>query len=144
MHATLFLVPLTLGLIALEPARDTVKVEEVRVVVAAIVKAAEENAARKGEALAGDALADHYLRRAAAVTVAEKLSPAAVLVGLGVAMDDTDLLRKNIVFGGFLGQVENDRERARRLRVIAQPSLRGRHDWLLHFAVSAGICAQLG
>jgi hypothetical protein len=114
--------------------------EEVRKVVTAIVRAAEENAARPRDKLRGDALTDLYVRRAAAAAP----STAAFLVGLGVALDSTDLLRKNPLVGPYLARVESTAERRRRLRCLGQPALRGRHDWAMHFAVSAALTAHQG
>jgi hypothetical protein len=127
------------------PPKDSVPREEVRRVVAAIVEAARENLARKpGRRLAGDALADYYVRRAAAAARAGNLSPRAFLLGLGVALDDTDYVRRNPLTRSYLRSMESDAERDRRLAVIGRPSLRGRHDWVLHFAVSAAIAAHSG
>src|SRR5262245_37494696 len=134
-------IALSLSLVAAEPKSIT---EEARPVVAAVVRAAEENAARAKGKLDGDALADFYVRRAAAEARDKGLSPKAFLVGLGVALDSTDLLRKNVLLRGVLAQIETDSERDKRLKVLGQPTLRGRHDWMMHFAVSGALTAQLG
>ncbi len=119
-------------------------VDEARKIVAAVVRAAEENAARKEGKLRGDALADHYIRRAAAAAQAEKVSPRAFLLALGVAFDHTNLLRSNPLLGRVLAQVESDAERKHRLGVLGDPTLRRRNDWLLHFTIAAALTAQLG
>jgi hypothetical protein len=147
MHASLLLtLPLWLAAARADaPApKEPPPREEVRQVVAAIVRAAEDNAARPRGRLQGDALADYYVRRAAAAAEARHVSPRACLVALGVALDDTDVLRKNPLTRPYLTEVESDDERRQRLRVLGRPSLRGRHDWLLHFAVTAGIAGHSG
>jgi hypothetical protein len=143
MNLTLcVMLPLGLAVGHDDPAKSSI--EEARAVVAAIVKAAEENAAKEKGKLDGDALADYYVRRAAAAAADGGLSAKAFLLGLGVALDDSDLLRKNVVLRGTLAKVESDREREKRLKVIGKPTLRGRHDWVLHFSISAGLTGQLG
>jgi hypothetical protein len=85
-----------------------------------------------------------YVRRAAAAARAENVSPRGFLLGLGVALDHSDLLRKNPLLLPFLAQVETNDERQRRLKSLGKPSLRGREDWAMHFAISAGLTGQLG
>lgn len=134
----LYLALVLLAQPATEPARTPAPPAEVRRVVAALVRAAEE-----GGGVRGDALADVYVRRMARAALEEKVSCRAFLVGLGVALDDTNLARGNVLLRAYLAQVETDAERQRRLRVLGAPTLRGRHDWLLHFAVSAALAAHL-
>ena len=127
-----------------EAKRPPVSTEEVRGVVAAIVKAAEDDAAKGDKRLHGDALLDYYVRRAAATAREQKVSPRAFLVALGLALDDTDLLRKNPLARSYLAKLESDAERARRLKLLGEPTLRKRHDWALHFAISAALTALFG
>ena len=126
------------------PAKGPPPREEVRRVVAAIVRAAEENAARGNGALKGDALADYYIRRAAAAAQAERVSARAFLIGLGVGLDHTDVLRSNPVTRPYLTDIESSAERKRRLRVLGKASMHGREDWVLHFAISAALTAHSG
>ena len=126
------------------PATEALPIAEIRKVVGAVVRAAEENIVRKQGQLSGDALADFYVRRAAAAAVADKASSRAFLSALGVVLDHTNLLRSNPLMGRVLSQIEDDDERRRRLRVLGQPHLRGRSDWLLHFSIAAALTAQLG
>lgn len=127
-----------------EPPKKEFPAAEIRQVVEAIVEAAEKNAARPRDQLRGDALADYYVRRAAQSARSKRLPPPVLLLGLGVALDDTSLLRNNFLTRPYLRQVESDAERARRLRSIGSPTLRNRHDWLLHFWVSAALTAHVG
>jgi hypothetical protein len=138
-----FALPFCLGL-ADPPKATEFPADEVRKVVAAVVAAAEENAARGPEKLTGDALTDYYIRRAAAAAKAKGVSPRAFLLALGVAVDDSGLLRKNLLTRSYLKKVESDAERSRRLRSIGEPRLRRRHDWVLHFCISAALTAQVG
>jgi hypothetical protein len=121
--------------------KTAVPVQEVRRIVAVIVQAAEENAAQTSDRRRGEALFDHYVRRAAAAARNERLSPRAFLIGLGVALDDSDLLRKNLMTRFYLLQMETDAERRRRLRSLGEPLVRNRHDWVMHFAISAALTA---
>lgn len=141
MNATLLA---SLSLCLLPAAEPKSAAEEARPVIAAVVKAAEENAARQTGKLDGDALGDFYIRRAAAAARDGDLPPRAFLLGIGVALDSTDLLRKNVLLRGVLTQAESDQERERRLKVLGKPTVRGRHDWIMHFAVSAALTSQLG
>jgi hypothetical protein len=65
-------------------------------------------------------------------------------LGLGVALDTSDLLRKNLLLRVAILRIESDEERTRRLKVLGRPTCRGRHDWLQHFVVSAALTAQFG
>jgi hypothetical protein len=129
--------------------------DEARAVVAAVVEAARENrrrprffdpGARPPYRLSGDALANYYARRAAAA--ARKLPAGrrarAYLLGLGVALDTSALLRKNPVTGLLWARVETRDARSARLEVLGRPTLHGRHDLLQHFVVSAALTAVLG
>src|SRR4051794_32779037 len=90
-----------------------------RQVVAAIVEAGRVNQRRRVPRK-GDKLTDHYVRAAAAA--ARKLSKdraaPALLLGLGVALDRSDLMRNNLVTRGTWRQVETDAERKKRLAVL--------------------------
>jgi hypothetical protein len=116
-----------------------IPVAEARRVVAAVVRAAEGAPAARG-----DDLADLCVRRAAAAAAEEGISPRGFLLGLGVALDSTDQLRNNPLTRPLVTRVESDQERRRRLQSLGKPTLRGRHDWLLHFAASAALAAHLG
>jgi hypothetical protein len=143
MSAALALL-LPLGLVAIDgdkvAARPVVAAEEVRKVVSEIVQGATRNAARS-RPLRGDELFDYYVRKAAVV---EGVSPSAVLAALGTTVDDTGVMRKNPLARLYLAQWETDEERGRRLKVLGEPTLRGRKDWGQHFAVSALATVILG
>jgi hypothetical protein len=125
------------------PGGPAVSPAEVRRVLAALVQAAERNRQRD-RPRTGDALADQLVRHAARYTAEQGISPRAFLVALGVGLDRTDVLRSHRLTGWYLRQIESDAERQRRLRVLGNPTLKGRPDWLYHFAVSAALAALTG
>ena len=125
-------------------------------VLQAIVAAARENEALRQERTAarpngptprtGDQLTEHLIRQAA---VAAKGLPAdfatrAFLLGLGIGLDDSSVLRDNRLVGRFSNQVESIDQRKARLAVLGEPTLRGRRDLAKHFVVSAALAVQLG
>lgn len=116
-----------------------------RQVVAAIRRAGEEDR-RRARPLPGDALAEHYVRAAAkaAGKLPAKTAGRALLLGLGVGLDPSDLLRGNLLVGSTWRQVESAAERRDRLAVLGKPTAHGRVDLLQHFAVSAALTVLLG
>jgi hypothetical protein len=102
-------------------------------VVAAVAKAARENAALPaGERLDGDALGDLYARKAAAAADGDGKS---FLIGLAHGLDPGKLRFRGL---------ESEEEGKARRRDLGKPSLRGRADLLLHFAVSAAAASMSG
>ncbi len=140
MQAKVWLVALCLGQgpEASKP-KDAADIAAVRQVLSALVQAAERNQQAGDKSLRGDALAEHYVRAAAAAAP----SPKAFLIGLGIGLDHTDLLRKNPLFKVYFDRFETEAERQRRLKVLGEPSLFGRRDWLLHYWGSAAATALL-
>jgi hypothetical protein len=96
--------------------------------------------------LEGDELTQRYFR--AAATAAQQLpkeqAAPAYLLALGVALDDSNLLRSNPVSGGLVRRVETDEERERRLKSLGAPTMRGRRDLAQHFVVSSTLTALYG
>jgi hypothetical protein len=135
------------------PAQDAVdaRVENARHVVAAVVDAAKRNRElpARGDGprrQTGDGLTAYYFREAATAAgrlPADQAIPAC-LIGLGVALDTSDLLRKNPVTAQLWRKVESDDDRAARLRVLGQPTIHGRHDLAQHFVVSGALTALGG
>ncbi len=124
-------------------------------VVAQIVRASQANIVlpAPGDAppgspfrLEGDALTEHYVRSAAGIAryLPDDIAASSMLLGLGIALDDSTLLRDNSQVGGFVKMVEADGERSVRLVSLGQPTLRGRRDLAQHFFVSAHLSAMLG
>ncbi len=130
-------------------------VENARGVLAAIVKAAGENQrlpkhgdpdARAPFRRAGDDLTAYYVRAGATAArrLPDKEAAPAYLLALGIALDDSTLLRSNLLTRSLWRKVESDEARKQRLRVLGEPALHGRHDLAQHFSVSAGLTAALG
>ncbi|MHC5018618.1 MAG: hypothetical protein ACYTGX_00625 [Planctomycetota bacterium] len=104
--------------------------------------------------LTGDGLADLYLRRAAGLLrarTAELKQPEAIrsevqtfCVSMGILLDRTGALATNPMARLALGDVETAEERAARRKILGDPTLRGRGDWLRHFWVSAALRALVG
>jgi hypothetical protein len=123
-------------------------------VVRAIVEAAEEvrdaegrvRFVGRGEQLNGDRLTEHLFRQAA--DAANKLPPEvaakAYLLGLGIAIDDSSVLRDFPFVGSLCRQVESDEARMRRLAVLGKPTMRGRRDLAQHFTVSCALTVLVG
>lgn len=133
--------------------RDAEKLaESARAVLAAIVNAAGENhrlperetpRARAPFRRGGDDLTVYYVRAAASAArrLPEKEAAPALLLALGIALDDSSLLRSNLLTRGLWRKVEPDSARKQRLAVLGSPTLHGRHDLAQHFAVSAALTA---
>src|SRR5438270_751158 len=88
--------------------------EPARAVVAAVKSAAERNAKLPPkERRTGDALTELYIRSAA--EAARRLpvdqAVAGFLVGLGVALDDSKILRRNPLTSALCKRIESDAER---------------------------------
>src|SRR5262245_27047851 len=117
-------------------------VEATRRVVGAVVAEAQR-LARAGTPRLEEHLTDLYIRAAAAEAARlprDKAVPA-FLAALGIALDDSTLVRSNLIFGPFCRKVESDAARTERLRLLGGPSLRHRRDWCQHFAVSCTLTA---
>jgi len=120
-----------------------------REVLRAITEAARENreAAKLGnEPLDGDRLTEHLVRRAAAAAaeLPEAVAGRALLLGLGLGLDDSRALRKLPLFGELCESIEPDEERRQRLAVLGSPTMRGRRDLAQHFFVSAALVVMVG
>ncbi|HEY7314240.1 MAG TPA: hypothetical protein VH643_33115 [Gemmataceae bacterium] len=129
--------------------------DNARTVLAAIVKAAGENhrlpqkdapGARAPFRRGGDDLTEYYVRAAAAAArrLPEKEAAPAFLLALGIALDDSTLLRDNFLTRSLWRRVETNEARKQRLAVLGSPALHGRHDLAQHFSVSAALTAVSG
>jgi hypothetical protein len=129
--------------------------ENAKTVLGAIVKAADanhrlpEHAAPGAHAplrRTGDELTVYYVRAAAAAARRrpEKEAAPAFLLALGIALDDSSLLRTNLMTRSLWRKVEPDDARKQRLAVLGKPTLHGRHDLAQHFSVSAALTAVFG
>ena len=121
-------------------------------VVAQVVRSAQTNLAlpAAGDAPAGsetrregDALTEYYVRNAAGIArfLPDDVAGPSFLMGLGIALDDSTLLRDHPKFSGFVQMVEPQNERSLRLASLGAPTLLGRRDLAQHFFVSAHLAA---
>jgi len=124
-------------------------VEDTRQVLQAVVRAAKLRhpaQAKRKEAPSGDELTNFYVRQAAraAQQVAPERAGQAMLLALGIFMDDTKTLRTFPATSVFVTRVESQPQRRERLAVLGSPSMRGRRDLAKHFFVSAHCTVALG
>ncbi len=126
-----------------------------RAVIGAVVRAAAANAGlpRRGEPGArppfrreGDELTELDVRAAAAA--ARKLpadeAAGAFLVGVGIALDDSTVLRNNPLTARLCREAESEEGRKQRLAVLGKPTMRGRRDLAQHFVVSCTLAELAG
>lgn len=126
-----------------------------RHVVQGIVQAARENQrlpwgnqrrGQRGGRVDGDALTSFYVR--AAAKSASQLPPeqaaTAMMLGLGIALDDSDILRKQPKLSTFCRHVETTEERQARISLIGKPTIFRRRDLTQHFFVSGFLTAMVG
>jgi hypothetical protein len=94
----------------------------------------------------GDELTEYYVRQAAGIArfLPEDIATSSFLMGLGIALDDSTVLRDHGKFGGFVRMVEPDTERSLRLVALGQPTILGRRDLAQHFFVSSYLAAAGG
>ncbi len=123
------------------------KQEAVRKVVRAVsLRAADLSRLPPADRPKGDRLTAEYVRAAAAIaaTQEDSVQPAAFLIGLGIALDDSTILRDNPLTRGVCHAAETDEERRERVAVLGMPTVRNRRDLCQHFAVSAALVELVG
>lgn len=129
--------------------------DNARTVLAAIVKSAADNqrlpqkeklGTRAPFRRSGDDLTEYYVRAAATAArrLPEKEAAPAFLLALGIALDESSLLRDNFLTRSLWRRVESSEARKQRLAVLGSPTLHGRHDLAQHFSVSAALTAVTG
>ena len=93
-----------------------------------------------------DELTTYYVRCAA--TAARRLSPrvgpAAFLLGLGVAMDDSNFVRDKPAFSDVWEKIEPDDQRQMRLLFLGTPTMHKRHNATRHFTISSALVVLTG
>ena len=134
--------------------RSTPLVQGTKQVIAQITSAARTNLSlpAPGEGVTGqtrregDALTEYYVREAAGIArfLPESVATSSFLLGLGIALDDSNMLRSLPKIGGFVQLVEADHERSLRLASLGSPTMRGRRDLAQHFFVSAHLASIAG
>jgi len=65
----------------------------------------------------------------------------AILLGLAISFDQSDMLRKSVMTARFWQSYESDEERKERLKVIGKPTMNNRQDTATHFFIGAGLTA---
>jgi hypothetical protein len=125
-----------------------------RHVVRAIVQAARENQqlpVRSKDARAqvwrtNDELTTYYIRRAAAAAgqLPPHVAPSAFLLGLGVAMDDSNFVRDKPVLNDAWQKIEPDDQRQTRLLLLGTPTMLKRHSVTRQFTISAALVVLSG
>jgi hypothetical protein len=130
-------------------AGDTSLVQATRYIVDEVRVAAQERAAgTQGTARSPekDRLTEYYVRRAAAAarTMPEDVAPAAFVLGLGIALDDSETLLRNPLTRGFCTAIETPLQRRTRCQTLASPTLLNRRDLAQHFFLSGYLTAIVG
>lgn len=123
------------------------EIEATREVVRRVARAARVNSMTLPSARRrGDELTKLYVQQAAqeAHKLPKDLGPRALLTGIGIAIDDSDILRKNPLTREFCNAVDVPQEREERLKVLDAPTMLDRRDLAQHFVVSAFLTAELG
>ncbi len=120
-----------------------------RYVLMAVVHAARENQqlpVRSKDPRAqlwrtDDELTTFYVRRAAAAArqLPPRVGPSAFLLGLGVALDDSDFVVNNPGLKEVWQKIEPGDLRQRRLLVLGTPTMCKRHSLTGHFVISAAM-----
>jgi hypothetical protein len=140
------------------PSKETVRrasLDAIRRVVTAVTNAAERNqrlpsATSTGHIrpyrMTGDELTEFLIRNAAvaARTLPSDQASKAFLMGIGISLDTSDMLRKHPLTRALWQSIETDAQHQMRLKVVGQPTIHGRGDLAQHFAVSAALTALLG
>jgi hypothetical protein len=96
--------------------------------------------------LTGDSLTADLVRTAANVAAGEEESVrlAAFAVGLGLALDDSAILRDNPLVRTMCRNIEPDADRRERVESLGSPTVRSRRDLCQHFAVSVALAELIG
>lgn len=130
----------------IDPANLTDDDKAVGAVVKAVTRRAKQLAADEKTRPKGDELTAEYVKAAAAAASAldEKRQVRAFLLGLGIALDDSTVLRDKPVVKKVVLAAESEDDRKERLEVLGRPTLRGRRDLCQHFAVSAALTEMFG
>jgi hypothetical protein len=114
-------------------------------VVQAVTDAARVNK-QAITSLKGDGMTEYLIRRAAAAAAKQPLHVArkAFLLGIGIALDDSNLWCDLPGINAFYRQVETEDARQIRLSYLDKTTLLKRHDTARHFLVSCALVAYIG
>ena len=127
------------------PQNSTPLVRDTRQVLGRLMQVAAQQSVAE-ETLSGDEVTNLYVRQAALAASRMRSANAkrAMLLALGIFVDDTDSLRSLPKIGAFITQVENDEQRSERIKTMGKPTMRERTDLVKHFFVSAHLVVAAG
>ena len=123
------------------------KADGVRKVVAAVrTRAKVLHAQPAADRPRGDQLTQDLVRAAAtaALTLDAPQQSPAFLTALGIALDDSTMLRNNPLTRDLCVAAETDAERAERVAALGNPTVLSRRDLCQHFALSATLAELFG
>jgi hypothetical protein len=125
-----------------------------RIVVQALAQAARENnqlpvtSKNSKQQLwrTGDELMSYYICRAAAAArqLRPETAPAALLLGLGVALDESNYVHDKPALNDVWQKIEPEEQRQGRMPLMGSPTIRKRHDLVGHFTMSAALVVLTG
>lgn len=102
--------------------------------------------ARANPGLTGDDLTNDYVKAAAVVAwredgplIDQEDRMSGLLIGLAIALDDSDALRSEPMTADSVRAIEPDADRAERLKVLGNPTLAGRRDLCRRFLIGCGL-----
>jgi len=111
-----------------------------------VVSAVRTAALTRADTLRQDRLTEHYVRSAAAAVqgAPADVAPAAFLLGLGIALDDSETLLQNRLTREFCRTVETADERQERCQALGDPTVLDRRDLRQHFFLSGYLATVAG
>jgi hypothetical protein len=127
-----------------DPKPDPALLTQARDQVARHVIRAVTARAKNAGGLTGDELATEYVKAAAAAAWREDLAAdqeqrmSGFLIGIAVALDDTDALFSEPTTAEVVKSVETEGERLERLKVLGNPTFHGRRDLCRRFVTGCG------
>ncbi|MBM3998988.1 MAG: hypothetical protein FJ297_05495 [Planctomycetes bacterium] len=120
-------------------------IRDAAIVVAAVRRAARRHATSRREPGDGDRLTEECVRAAAEASGAIEAPrrAAAFLTGLGIAFDDSGVLRSNLFVGPYCREVESVVDPHATHGDLNGPTIRGRGDLARHFFTCAFLTSRL-
>jgi hypothetical protein len=123
-----------------KPTQSAARQQAIKKVVSAIVARAEQ-LKKENSPIKGDLLTAELIKSAAiaARTCDAWDQVSAFCSGLGIALDDSQVLRGNPLTRALCQAIETDREREARIGVLGSPTMNNRRDLCQHFVVSLAL-----
>ncbi len=120
-------------------------VQETRKVLSHLLAVAQQQK-ETNEEISSDELTNLYVQQAAlsASRLRSANAKRAMLLALGIFMDDTHTLRTAPGLGAFINRVEPEQQRSQRIEIMGKPTMRERSDLTKHFFVSAHLVVAGG